>query len=246
MAVTQPPAAYVALTKSLQCEWIYIQHVVPHCRAPFAPLENAISSSFLSVMFGCEVSQLEIELFSLPVHLGSLEICLPKHLVEPLYNASRQVTCAIVDSIKNIYCFELGIHEDAIVSTHKDYQQICDSLFEDLFASISSRLDPLHLRALQRARINDLKDTVDDDASKVLIADLCVRGVWLPQTDALFDIRVIDTNAQSYLSQPPTSVLFAAKTGKKRKYLDASVAQRAYVLHPILFFCAWSHWCGGC
>ena len=30
-----------------------------------------------------------------------------------------------------------------------------------------------------------------------LIADLCVRGVWQPQCDALFDIRVIDTDARS-------------------------------------------------
>ena len=34
-----------------------------------------------------------------------------------------------------------------------------------------------------------------------LIADLCVRGVWFPQAEALFDIRGIDTDAQSYLRQ---------------------------------------------
>ena len=122
----------------------------------FAPLENAIFSSFLPAIFGCKVSQLEVELFSLPVCLGGLGICLPKHLTERLYNASRRATCAVVDSIKNIHCFELDIHEDAIVSTCKDYQQICDSWFDDLFAMISSKLDPLYLRALQRARINDL------------------------------------------------------------------------------------------
>ena len=32
----------------------------------------------------------------------------------------------------------------------------------------------------------------------VLIADLCVYGVWQLQTDALFDIRVVDTDVQSY------------------------------------------------
>ena len=26
-----------------------------------------------------------------------------------------------------------------------------------------------------------------------LVADLCIRGIWQPQTVALFDIRVIDT-----------------------------------------------------
>ena len=323
LAVPQPQAAYAALTKSLQCEWIYIQRVIPDCHILFAPLENAIFSSFLPAMFGCEISQLEFELFSLPVRLGGLGICLPKYMAQPLYNTSRQATCAIVDSIRNIHCFELDIHDDAIVSAHKGYKRICDSLFDDLFATVSSSLDSLHLRALHRARINDLsgwltvlplekdnfdltaqefrdalavryrkpllnippfcdgcgsassldhflickkgglitqrhneirdavgdlaslvwgsvkrepvvKDTSDDDSGETLIADLCVRGVWLPQTEALFDIRVIDTDAQSYLSQPPSSVLFAAETEKKRKYLDASTARRAHFT-PLCF-----------
>jgi len=42
-----------------------------------------------------------------------------------------------------------------------------------------------------------------------------------------------DTDAQSYLSQPPSSVLFAAETEKK-KYLDASTAWRAHFT-PLCF-----------
>ena len=26
-----------------------------------------------------------------------------------------------------------------------------------------------------------------------LVADLCIRGVWVPQAEALFDIRIVDT-----------------------------------------------------
>ena len=33
------------------------------------------------------------------------------------------------------------------------------------------------------------------DGADTLIADLCVCGVWDPQTEALFDIRVVDTDA---------------------------------------------------
>jgi len=33
--------------------------------------------------------------------------------------------------------------------------------------------------------------------ANTLIADLCVHGVWESQTKALFDIRVVDTDAQS-------------------------------------------------
>ncbi len=55
-----------------------------------------------------------------------------------------------------------------------------------------------------------------------LVADLGVRGVWEPQTEALFDIRVVDTDAPSYVSRPITSVLASAETAKKTKYLEAA------------------------
>ena len=42
IAVSQPQAAYAAMTKSLQCEWIYLQHVIPDCGTLFAPLEHTI------------------------------------------------------------------------------------------------------------------------------------------------------------------------------------------------------------
>jgi len=53
-----------------------------------------------------------------------------------------------------------------------------------------------------------------------LIADLCVSGVWEPQTEALFDIRVVDTDAQSYHARSPCDVLSSAE-GEKCKYLQA-------------------------
>jgi len=48
-----------------------------------------------------------------------------------------------------------------------------------------------------------------------LIADLGMRGVWQPQAEALFDIRVTDTDAQSYQSHTPQSVLASAEEDKK-------------------------------
>ena len=55
-----------------------------------------------------------------------------------------------------------------------------------------------------------------------LIADLYVRGVWEAQTEALFDIRVIDTDARwSYCTRSPKDVLGTAEGEKKRKYLQA-------------------------
>ena len=51
-----------------------------------------------------------------------------------------------------------------------------------------------------------------------LAADLCVRGVWIPQSVALFDIRVVDTDTQSYRSRTPLVVISSAECDKKKKY----------------------------
>ena len=63
--------------------------------------------------------------------------------------------------------------------------------------------------------------------SPALVADLSVRGVWVPQAEALFDIRVIDTDAQSYRTQSPIDVLSGAEKDKKKKYLEACSDRRA-------------------
>ena len=67
-----------------------------------------------------------------------------------------------------------------------------------------------------------VKEPVVSDGSggilEPLVADLCVRGVWQPQTEAVFDIRVVDTDAQSYCSHTPIAVLYSAEVEKKRKY----------------------------
>ena len=53
-----------------------------------------------------------------------------------------------------------------------------------------------------------------------LITDLYVRGAWEPQTEALFDIRVIDTDAWSFRAHTPCDALYTAEGEKKRKYLQ--------------------------
>ena len=59
-----------------------------------------------------------------------------------------------------------------------------------------------------------------------LVADLGVR-LWAAQTEALFDICVMDTDAQSYTSRTVDSVLLSAENEKKKKYLEAVEARHA-------------------
>ena len=59
-----------------------------------------------------------------------------------------------------------------------------------------------------------VREADDENGTPDLVADLAIRGVWLPQSGALFDIRVIDTDAQSYCKRSPRDVL---KTVEREK-----------------------------
>ena len=52
-----------------------------------------------------------------------------------------------------------------------------------------------------------------------LRANLGIRGVWTPQVDALFDIKVIDTDAPSHLHRTPESILDSGALEKKKLYI---------------------------
>ena len=56
-----------------------------------------------------------------------------------------------------------------------------------------------------------------------LVADLGVRGVWQPQTEALFDIRVIDTDAQSHVQRSVDAALASAESEKKSRYSEGYI-----------------------
>ena len=68
-----------------------------------------------------------------------------------------------------------------------------------------------------------------DQHSETLIADLCVRRVWLPQAEVLFDIHVADTDSQSYLCHTTSRVLLNAEVENNNvKYTDACATQCAH------------------
>ena len=53
--------------------------------------------------------------------------------------------------------------------------------------------------------------------------DLGIRGVWQPQVEALFDVRVIDTDTPSHCHRAPTcnAILESSSQEKKRMYKKA-------------------------
>ena len=53
-----PQTAYAGLVRSLQSEWMYLQRVVPDCGMALAPIEEAITTTFLPALFGSDPGEL--------------------------------------------------------------------------------------------------------------------------------------------------------------------------------------------
>ena len=62
---------------------------------------------------------------------------------------------------------------------------------------------------------------------------LGIRGAWQPQVEALFDIKVIDTDAPSHRNCSPESVLESGAKEKKRIY-EQAVSERRGNFTPLV------------
>ena len=71
------------LVKPLQCEWSYLQRVIPNCADVFSPLNDVINKFWPAVFLG-STSATEMSLFSLPTIVRWLsEIIVTKWIKVP-------------------------------------------------------------------------------------------------------------------------------------------------------------------
>ena len=63
-----------------------------------------------------------------------------------------------------------------------------------------------------------------------------MRGFWEFQREALFDIRILNADAPSYLTKDLVFLFNAARDEKKTKYNDAAESRRA-TFTPVIATC---------
>ena len=83
-----PQAAFASMTKSLQCEWGFIQRVVPDCSDEFMVLQDTIKKCFLPALFDGSLSDAELQLFSLPTCLVGLGVLAPTPMPTEIFKTS--------------------------------------------------------------------------------------------------------------------------------------------------------------
>ena len=76
MAKKQPQlqAAYVAVSKSLQNEWSYLQRIHPDCDELFNPLRTALINNFIPSLIGNPITEIEFQIFEKPTRMAGLGI----------------------------------------------------------------------------------------------------------------------------------------------------------------------------
>ena len=58
--------------------------------------------------------------------------------------------------------------------------------------------------------------------------DLLIRDLWQQRTDSVHHMRVVNTDALSYVRRSPEKCLQEAERGKKKMYLEACLQQRRH------------------
>ena len=69
--------------------------------------------------------------------------------------------------------------------------------------------------------------------SPALIADLGIRGVWIPQAESLFDMQVTTTDAGSYVGQSVFAVLSSYEEKKQSRRNKSTCLLLSYAM-PLL------------
>ena len=96
IAATQPHAAYTVLTHGFSSKWKYFLRTNPHIGDLLSPLELEIRQHFLPTLIPHPPSDLERELFGLPVSLGGLGIYDPCRISTDDYNFSLELSRPLV------------------------------------------------------------------------------------------------------------------------------------------------------
>ena len=97
LATDQPQAAYIGLTRSLQSKWL---RETSNCGNLFSNIEHVLSTCIPSLL-SHNCSPHERLLFSLPVHIGGLNIQNPVTTANFVYSASSSAVQYLVNSIPN-------------------------------------------------------------------------------------------------------------------------------------------------
>ena len=149
IAVTQPHAAYSALTHGLMSKWTYLSRTIPDIGPLLRPLDDALFSVLFPALTGRPPpSDLECTLFALPARLGGLGISIPSRSATLELHSSLLITSILCDHILSQdyeYGYEIItkqlepkalVRQENNAKTSADAEEICELLPASLWRAV--------------------------------------------------------------------------------------------------------------
>ena len=149
IAMTQPYAAYTALTYGLMSKWTYLSRTIPDIGPLLRPLDDALRSVLFPALTGRPPpSDLECKLFALPARLSGLGLSIPSRSATLELHSSLLVTSILCDHILS-QDYEYGreiitkqleaktlVRQEKNAKTSTDAEEVCELLPASLWRAI--------------------------------------------------------------------------------------------------------------
>jgi len=150
------PPLHLCKQAGRQCEWQFLQHVIPGCSELFAPLNVVLTSTFLPAVFGCEVTPCECLLYSLPVQFGGLGAYHLHYTAKFCFSASRDATQVIFQALHGFRSFKVDRHEETVICVHKDIVRQSELYNDELFSTLLPQFNDICHRSMEQAKMKIL------------------------------------------------------------------------------------------
>jgi hypothetical protein len=111
-----PQTAYAGLAKSLQCEWQYLQRVIPDVGDSFAPIEKALVEDFFPALLQVPpaiVADLR-PLLGLSAKFAGIGLPCPTQTANPCHQASLDCTEMLTTSLYDRDVLDAGAYASAV------------------------------------------------------------------------------------------------------------------------------------
>ena len=99
IAKAHPQAAYIAYTHGEQHRYTYFLRTIEDTSHLLKPLDDTIEHELIPALFGCNISQNEREILSLPIKDGGLGLRVWSEIADDSYQSSKKITYPLKEKI---------------------------------------------------------------------------------------------------------------------------------------------------
>ena len=150
-AKTQPHAAYAALCHGEIHKFTYFMRTIPGMEEYIKPLDNIITEKFLPNLLDSLITQVDRNLFSLPVKNGGLGIPILAESCDLQLNHSRAISAPLKSVIVN-QSIELP-NPETVKAIKNEKKKEKDHVLKEKIAIVDQTIPPTSKKAVEDARL---------------------------------------------------------------------------------------------